>query len=117
MSVLIASVLPGVVIALIGGAFAIWQARVGIRPAERTGFREDFQAFVKELKDENKELKAENAAQSDKIDSLTKKVDELTIETRALGGYARILIRQVRDGGMQVPVYHPPPDLTKHLIP
>jgi hypothetical protein len=107
----------GVVIALIGGAFAVWQARVGIRPAERAGFREDFQALVAELRRTNDGLKAQNAAQAGKIDALEAKVDELTLETRALGGYTRVLIRELRDRGLAVPTYQPPPDLTKHLIP
>lgn len=109
MSTIVAEWLPaGVVIALIGSVAAVWQARVGIRPAEREGFRTDFKEFVKELKDENKELKQQ-------IDLLEAKIDEQTIEMRALAGYTRELARELRDNNLAVPVYMPPPDLSKHL--
>lgn len=117
MSVWMQSLLPGGVVALIAGLFTVWQARVGIRPAERAGFREDFQALVVELRRSNDGLQTQNAAQAVKIGALEAKIDELTIETRALGGYTRVLIRELRDQGMAVPTYQPPPDLTKHLIP
>ncbi|MEU8136567.1 hypothetical protein [Streptodolium elevatio] len=109
--------LPGIVIGLLALIGVVYQARVGVKPAERTGFREDFQAVVTELRKNNEALKAQKAEQAEHIAVLEAKIDELTIETRALGGYTRILIREMRDGGMPIPVYHPPPDLTKHLIP
>ena len=109
MNTVIANWMPaGVVIALIGGVVAVWQARVGIRPAERQGFREDFQGFVKELKDDNKELRAQ-------VDSMEAKIDEQSIEIRALAGYTRELARELRDNNLPVPAYAPPPDLSKYL--
>ena len=109
MSTVVANWVPaGVVIALIAGVFAVWQARVGIRPAERQGFREDFREFVDELKQDNDKLEQ-------KVTSLESKIEEQTIEMRALGNYTRLLIRELRDRNLQVPVYVPPPDLTKHL--
>jgi hypothetical protein len=102
------SSLPGVVIALIGGVVAVWQARVGVRPAEQEGFRADFQAIVKEVREDNEKLEA-------KVVSLEVKIEEQTIEMRALANYTRLLIRELRDRNLQVPVYVPPPDLTKHL--
>lgn len=105
----LASWIPaGVVIALIGGVFAVWQARVGIRPAEREGFRADFRELVTELKAENKELEA-------KIDLLQASLEETTLELRALGGYARELLRDYQNRNVQAPLYYPPPYLDKHL--
>lgn len=109
MNVWIASLAPGGVVALIAGLFTVWQARVGIRPAERAGFRADFQAFVAELKEDNEKLEA-------KVASLEAKIDEQNVELRALGGYTRQLVRELQRNDLSVPAYTPPPDLTKHLV-
>lgn len=106
---------PGVVIALLALVGVLYQARVGVKPAESAGFRADFEAVVKGLREDNAELKQQNAALDAKIDVLEAKVDEQNIETRALAGYTRDLMRELQRNNMPLPVYSPPPNLEKHL--
>lgn len=107
--------IPGVVIALLALVGVLYQARVGVKPAESAGFRADFEAVVKGLREDNAELKQQNAALDAKIDVLEAKIDEQSMELRALGGYTRDLARELRDNNLPVPAYLPPPDLSKHL--
>lgn len=99
---------PGIVIATLALLGVVYQARVGVRPAERDGFRQDFKDLVKELREENHDLR-------EHVEALEAKVEELTLESRALGRHARRLIRALEDNSIPVPTYVPPPDLSKHL--
>jgi hypothetical protein len=106
---------PGIVIAALALIGVIYQARVGVRPADQAGFRADFEAVVKGLREDNAELKAQNAALDSKIGVLEAKIDEQKIETLALAGYTRDLMYELRRNNLAIPAYAPPPNLEKHL--
>ncbi|MEU0940091.1 hypothetical protein [Embleya sp. NPDC005971] len=108
--------IPGLVIALMALIGVVYQARVGWRTSDRAGFREDFTALVKELKEQNAELDDKLEVAARKLNEATVKIDEMAGELRALGRYTRVVIGAAEDAGAVIPVYTPPPDLSKHLV-